>query len=102
MKTFLTVNALLAVLLLSSAMTTEPAKESSVFVSLDHGVTWNRGDSGFPENDGVNALILHDNRVIAGTDSHGIWAMEKNGWYAQSHGLPKSSRVMSLLSYNQV
>jgi hypothetical protein len=102
MKTFLTVSAALTVLILSSAMTADPAKESSVFVSLDHGVTWNRGDRGFPDNDGVNALILHDNRVFAGTDSHGIYAMDKNGWYDQSHGLPKKSRVISLLSYNQL
>ena len=83
-------------------MTNTAPEAGSVYVSQDHGLTWNRGDNGFPENDAINVLILHNNRVLAGTDSHGIWAMERNGWYVQSKGLPRSSRVISLLSYNQV
>jgi hypothetical protein len=87
---------------LSDSTKTHSSDAGQVFVSQDHGLTWNRGDNGFPDNDGINALILHNNRVFAGTDSHGIWAMDRNGWYVQSHGLPKLSRVISLLSYNQV
>lgn len=102
MNTFLIVKAWLIAMTLSSSMTTHSPEEGSVYVSQDHGLTWNRSDSGFPDNEGVNVLILHNNRVFAGTGSHGIWVMERNGWYAQSQGLPKSSRVTSLLSYNQI
>ncbi|HTF19546.1 MAG TPA: hypothetical protein VK658_15820 [Chryseolinea sp.] len=102
MNTFLTVNAWLAALILSSTMAARPTEESRVFVSQDHGLTWNRGDHGFPDDDGINVLILHNKRVFAGTNGHGIWAMDQNGWYIQSSGLPKESRVISLLSNNQV
>jgi hypothetical protein len=102
MNTFLYANAWLIAVSLSSSMINHKPEEGRVYVSQDHGLTWNRGDNGFPDNDGINVLILHNNRAIAGTDSHGIWVMERNGWYKQSHGLPKSSRVISLLSYNQL
>jgi hypothetical protein len=102
MITFLHANAWLIAMSLFASTANHARDEGDVYVSQDHGVTWNRGDNGFPDNDGINVVILHNNRAIAGTNSHGIWAMEGKGWYVQSHGLPKSSRVISLLSYNQL
>lgn len=110
MNTLLNLNAWLFVLVLTSTAAPahspkrmDPVKEDAcVFVSTDHGVTWSQNDTGFPANDGVNALVVHNNHVFAGTDSHGIWQMDKNGWAVQSKGLPKAARVLSLLSHNQV
>lgn len=72
-----------------------------IFVSKDYGNTWHAEDNGFPPDDGVNAMVLHQRRVIAATNGHGIWMLEKGFWYSQSLGLPKEARVISLLSHQQ-
>jgi len=101
MKTILRVVFSCALLqLLVAASPSANGSASRIFLSRDHGNTWMPADVGFPADDGVNVMAIHQKRVFAGTNTHGVWLFEKNAWSAQSSGLPGKSRVISLWSQN--
>lgn len=103
MKTRLQLNSwLITIALASMAAVPVTSEKATAYLSVDHGVTWQRADAGFPEDENINAVIAHNKLVYAGTDRHGVLAMDRNGWSVQSRGLPKGARVLSLLSYNHV
>ncbi|MGC3945146.1 MAG: hypothetical protein QM762_11640 [Chryseolinea sp.] len=103
MKAHLNIKAsLIAIVLISVAAAPYSSEKARAYISIDHGVTWQPADKGFPEDEGINTVVVHNSLVFAGTDRSGVWAMDHNGWSRQSKGLPKEARVLSLLSHNQV
>lgn len=103
MSTFTSILSWFSIVILSTPLaSTEPMHEGRIFLSHDMGVNWERADTGFPPEDGINAMVMHNNKVFAATDAHGIWSLDKSGWHAQSKGLPKKRRIISLLSHHQM
>lgn len=92
---------IVSLLLISLTASGQPTDRRHIYVSKDYGNTWQAEDNGFPDDDGVNAMVLHRGRVVAATGKHGIWMLEKGSWYSQSLGLPREARVISLLSHQQ-
>lgn len=94
---------LLTMLLLTCVTTfaQPPVEEAGIiYLSKDRGQNWERTDHGFP-SDAVNAWIVSHRMVIAGTNTHGILisSNQAKSWYPSNKGLPKNTRITSLISY---
>lgn len=83
------------------AFAQSPAEQAGrIYLSKDRGQNWERADNGFP-SDAVNAWIVGHRMVIAGTDAHGIFIStdQAKSWYPSNKGLPKNTRITSLIYY---
>ena len=75
-----------------------------VFLSRDQGDTWQRVDSGFPENESINAWATSGTRIIAATDEHGVYISEDGlkSWHPMNNGLPENLRILALISHQNL
>jgi len=66
----------------------QPGK-GSIFLSSDQGETWTQKDNGLPAGVAINNWVFHDNAIIAGTESHGVYiSVDKlQSWQPSSKGL---------------
>lgn len=102
MNNILTVSMYLTTLFLTvSAQFIEPT-EGRVFLSGDHGISWTRADQGLPKGVGIRTMVLHKDRIFAGTVADGMWELSRGGWSSQSQGLPDHARIVSLASYHDL
>jgi len=75
-----------------------------IYISKDQGVNWERADKGFPADAAVNAWVVQGEKVIAGTNAHGIFISSDRlkSWYPSGKGLSKNTRIISLASHKNI
>lgn len=73
---------------------------NGVYRKLLNGTSWVKTSNGMPPNNGINALVIHNNNLFAGTES-GVYVSSDNGlnWIASNNGIGNLS-VKSLISNN--
>jgi len=97
--------ATLLFLLCITALAQPPVRPAGrIYKSTDRGVNWERADKGFPADATVNAWVVKDQKVIAGTNAHGVFISSDRlkTWYPSSKGLPRSARIISMASYKNI
>lgn len=83
---------------------TPGVQSGRVYISKDQGVNWERADKGFPVDDAINAWVVQDKSVIAGTNAHGVF-ISSDGlktWNESGRGLLRKTRIISMASYKNI
>lgn len=73
-------------------------QSGQVYLSIDGGENWRNAGVGLPAGVAINAWVVKGNRIIAGTDSHGIYISDNRiqSWYMTGKGMPKNVRITTL------
>jgi hypothetical protein len=85
----------------SVSMAQEPSR---IYVSTDRGVNFEPTRGVFPVDATINSWTMHHLKLFAGTDVHGILVSSDGlkSWVDANNGLPKSCRIISMLSFRQL
>jgi len=77
--------------------------DGRIFLSRDQGESWLRADTGFPQDESVNAMVLSVNHVVLATEKHGIMVSSDGlkSWHPSSHGIG-NQKVNALLVYQNI
>lgn len=73
-------------------------RSGQVYLSTDGGENWRNAGAGLPAGAAINAWVVKGNRIIAGTDSHGIYISDDRiqSWYMTGKGMPTNVRITTL------
>ena len=74
------------------------ADPPNIFLSTDHGDSWQPFADGLPEGAAAGAMIEHEGRLLLGTDAHGFYVRPagSEGWEARNQGLPERIDINSV------
>ncbi|MBA4054354.1 MAG: hypothetical protein C0490_06560 [Marivirga sp.] len=74
---------------------------SEVYISVDQGVNWEKTGVGLPVDASINVWVVKNNKIIAGTNSHGVYISSDKvkSWYPSGKGLPKNVRITAMVAY---
>lgn len=89
---------LIVVLVLSSFLFAQSQESGIIYLSFDEGQSWQRTDSGLPDDALANDFLLFRNTLFTATEKHGVYRSDDGGkcWRPTNFGLRSNQKVDAL------